>query len=311
MKTLTLLLALVLSLTKGFAQGEVPQPLTVAVLPFDAAKPDLNAMAQEASILLSASLSTNPELWMVERAEIEKILSEQAISLSGLTDPAKAVQTGKLLGADVLITGRLMVTGGKMICVAKIMSTNTSRVFGELAKGNENSEMDAISDTLSQKVSEFLAKNKSTFVVPAPDPAKWLAALKKQVGDGPLPSVTVNVAEQDLSREVIDPAVETEFKKVLGNLGFEVIDPKWTGKASDIAITGEGISQAGLRHGELVSARARVEIQAVRRSDGKVLFTDRETAAAVDISPATAGKSALQKAAKIILERNIAKLPQR
>jgi len=284
------------------------EPLTVAVLPFDATSQAQKGPAQEAAVLLSTLLSTKPELWMVERAEIDKILAEQSLSLSGMTDPNKAVLVGKLLGADVLVTGRLIVTGDKMICVAKVMSTNTSRVFGEVANGTKDAALDVLAATLSDKVAALLAKQKAAFIVTGEDPAKWLAGLKKQIAGKKLPSVSVKIEEQDLSQTVIDPAVQTEFEKVLGELGFEVINPKHTGKPSDIMITGEGISQLGVRRGNLVSSRARVEIQAVRREDGKVLFTDRETTSAVDISPAIAGKSALQKAAKLLLTRDVAKL---
>ncbi len=43
---------------------------------------------------------------VVERQELEKILKEQKLSMTGVLDSDKTVQVGKLLGADVMVIGR-------------------------------------------------------------------------------------------------------------------------------------------------------------------------------------------------------------
>ena len=43
---------------------------------------------------------------VVERQELEKILKEQKLSMTGLLDSDKSVRVGKLLGADVIVCGR-------------------------------------------------------------------------------------------------------------------------------------------------------------------------------------------------------------
>ncbi len=43
---------------------------------------------------------------VVERQELEKIVREQKLSMTGLLDSDKSVQVGKLLGADVIVIGR-------------------------------------------------------------------------------------------------------------------------------------------------------------------------------------------------------------
>ena len=52
---------------------------------------------------LMAELSKRPEVMILEREAIGKILAEQKLSLSGLTDHAHAVRLGLLLGADALL----------------------------------------------------------------------------------------------------------------------------------------------------------------------------------------------------------------
>jgi hypothetical protein len=143
-----------------------------------------------------------------------------------------------------------------------------------------------------------------------------MARLHKLVDGKKLPSVQIKVTEQELApeRDVtivvrIDPAVATEFKKMLGDLGFEIIDTA-SSKVPDVIITGEAITQEGARRDQLVSERARIEITAKQPKDDKVLDVDRETSVAVDTAPAIAGKTALQNTAEVLVERLVPKLIQ-
>ena len=71
---------------------------------------------------------------------------------------------------------------------------------------------------------------------------------------------------------------------------------------------GEGFSEFAMRHGNLVSVKARLEVKAVDRQTDKVIAMDRQTAVVVDLTEQIAGKSALQKAAAEIAERLLPKL---
>ena len=53
----------------------------------------------------------------------------------------------------------------------------------------------------------------------------------------------------------------------------------------------------------LISCRARVEMKAIDRKSGKILFIDRENDVAVDIAENFAGKKAIQEAAYTLAER--------
>lgn len=301
----SLLFFLLLAAIPAFARET--SPLTVAVLPFESSDEQLSAKAAEAASLLATQLSTKPELWLLERADIEKILAEQTMKLSGLTDPASAVQVGKLLGAKVLVTGRLIRSGAGAILVAKVMSTETSRVFGEISTANAPDALQQPAFELADKVAALLTKQNVAFRVPVITREERIARLKKSLDGKKLPTVMVTITERDLTRPAVDPAVETEFKKSLLELGFEVIDPQ-SGKAPDVVIKGEAFSETSARRGQLVSARARAEVEATRSSDNKVLAVDRETTSAVDTAPATAGKTALEDAGLILLERTVPKI---
>ena len=307
--THTLLALIALIFTAALRAADAPPPpVTLAVLPFDASDEKLQGKAAEVATLLGAQLSTNADLWLVERAELDKILSEQTLKLSGLADPATAATVGKLTGARALVTGRVIKSGDTVVLVAKIMSTETSRVFGETVTATSLDTLAKPIEELADKVGKLIAKQRQVL---APAPAKRedrLAKIRASLNGKALPSVQLKISEQSLTRAVIDPAVETEFGKVIKELGGEIVDASQSGKPADVIISGEAISQVSARRGQLLSARARVEIKAVRNSDSKVLVIDRETSVAVDISDAVAGKTALENAALDLIERLLPKL---
>ena len=73
--------------------------------------------------------------------------------------------------------------------------------------------------------------------------------------------------------------------------------------ASRTAALPEAFSEFGIRKGNLVSCKARVEIKAIEKATGKVLAVDRQTSVAVDLSQQMAAKAALQYAAAELAER--------
>ncbi|MEI9997789.1 MAG: CsgG/HfaB family protein [Verrucomicrobiota bacterium] len=80
--------------------------------------------------MLEADLSTSTHAVTVEREEIDKILSEEELGVSGLVSADTAAKIGSLTGAKVLVTGRFFAAGNQYMLVAKIISTETSRVYG-------------------------------------------------------------------------------------------------------------------------------------------------------------------------------------
>jgi hypothetical protein len=298
MKNLLLLLGTALTL-------QAAEPLTVAVLGFESSDPRQKPTAAEVTELFGVYLGTNPELILVERAEIERILAEQTIGLSGLTAPDSAAKVGHLLGAKALITGRIIPADDKTLIVAKVMSTETSRVFGETVPAAK--DLSSPLKELAEKVGVLLHKNHAAFTPKIITREERVAKLREVVqGNGR--TVSVRIEEQDLGRPVIDPAAQTEFEKTLIELGFTIFNPAAAeASAPDLRIGGEAFSQPGARRGQLVSSRARVEVR-VEDSAGNVLAVDAETATAVDTAEAVAGKSALQEAALTLLERIAPKL---
>jgi len=304
MKNTFLLLLLTLVWVGRLAAQE---PLTAAVLDFQTSGEKLDKKGSQTAILLNAMLSSSPNLILVERQELEKIFGEQELGLSGTVNTDTAAKVGALTGAKVLITGRLFDVGDKYFLVAKIMSTETSRVYGETATFSDLAALEKAVGELSQKVQGVIVKQGANLVAKIETPEERLARLKKFVEGKKLPTVSVSVTEQHLTRALVDPAVETEFRLILQQLGFTVLDPADTTQEPDVRITGEAFSEFGARRGNLVSAIARVEIKAVRK-DGSLLGIDRQRGVAVDLAENVAAKEALQDAALKLLDRLVPKL---
>ena len=292
------------------ARGENPPPMSAAVLDFQTTGDSLKGKGAEAAALLNARLSSAaPGVALVERQEIEKIFSEQELGLSGTVTPDTAAKVGSLTGAKALITGRLFDVESKFYLAAKIIGTETGRVYGESVTFGSLTNLDKAVDELTVKVSEDLVQHADTLLAKVETPAGRLERLRKIVeGRKPLPIVSVVIAEQQINRTVIDPAAQTEMTLVLQQLGFEVLDPKTTGRRADVEIAGEAFSELAGRRGSLVSCRARIEIRVTKTADGKLLLADRQTDVAVDLAEQTAGKRALENAANRLLDRIVPKL---
>lgn len=83
---------------------------TVAVVEFtNKTGHDLPAIDTMATELLSSLLAESGQVQVVEREKLKNIVEEQGLVMSGLVDQTgTAVQVGRLIGADWLITGSLL-----------------------------------------------------------------------------------------------------------------------------------------------------------------------------------------------------------
>ena len=283
-------------------------PLATAVLNFKGSDETMDKRGAEIATLLGAELSTKDHALMVERQEIDKILSEQELGKSGLVSADSAAKIGSLTGAQVLVTGRFFAVGNSYMIVGKIISTQTGRVYGVTATlADLNSLPGAVQD-LSGKIDAVLASHRDVLLPPGETAEHRMERLRTLLGDRPRPSVTVSIPERDYTQPTIDPAAQTEIMMELQQLGFQIIDSDQGRKKADITITGEAFSELGARHGNLVSSLGRIEIKVTRTSTHELIWTDRETQVAVDIGSRTAGKDALQAAAKKLVERIVPKL---
>jgi TolB-like protein len=302
----TLALACLL-LAGGLVRALAADVLTVAVFDFESKDEAVRNLGPKIATLVNANLSAEPQLITVERAELEKALGEQELGLSGTVSAESAAKVGNLTGAKVLVTGRVFQVDNRRVIVAKIIGTETSRVYGEVVNGKPDADITDLSVELAKKIAAVVAQKGDTLIAKAETRQERIAKINAALGDKKRPSVSVRIEERHFGLSVIDPAAETELSVILQKTGFTLIDDQSTNKP-DIEITGQAFSAYGMRKGDLISCRSRVEVKAHERSSGTMLAVDSQTSVAVDIAEQTAAKTALENAAVGIAERLAPKL---
>ncbi|MHC4476150.1 MAG: CsgG/HfaB family protein [Planctomycetota bacterium] len=294
---------------KPAAEKSVPEAnavtsVTVAILDFESKSPGNPDLGSQLGDILTARLSIYDQFRLVERKKLADLLKEHQLSLSGMADTGDAVKVGKLVGARIMLFGRAFAVDKDLYFVAKIVGTETSRVKGVMAKGNLESNLSDIIDLLVEKLVGGLEKWTPQLLPKNQKLINRVAGLKRKLSGKELPTVGIVVPETHINRRVVDPAAETEMKKIFREVGFNVIALKTKPKDAkdpylkdvDIMITGEGFSEFGTRIGGLVSCLARLEVQATQRVSRKIITSERTTRRAVDLSEAIAAKTALQAA---------------
>jgi hypothetical protein len=267
--------------------------------------------------LLTAFLTADSNLQLVERTQIKKILEEMALGQTGIVDEETKAKIGKMTGAKFLVTGRAMIVGQQLFITSKIISTETSQVGALIAKGPTDGKLDEIVQDLATKISAYMAEKAAAMMPKVVTEKDMIAALQKRLEGKTLPKFAVVICESHIGHLTVDPAAETEVSFLLKSVGATLISTKNAGLSdwakdflketgteiptglneADIVIVGEGFSEYAGATEKLISVKARVEMKAVDVKTGKILAIGRTTATAVDLSENIAGKSALQKAA--------------
>ncbi|MHC4983760.1 MAG: CsgG/HfaB family protein [Planctomycetota bacterium] len=327
----TVLLLLVTALTASATPAETGEEepdkekaaatkVALAILDYEAVAPGNPKLGMQIAEILTARLSIEESLTLVERAKLKDALEELQLKLAGLVDQDDAAKVGKLTGARLLVMGKAFVMDEKLMIITKLVGVETGRVVGGLRKVDLDEPISDAIMLLAEDIGKLVRNNAEKLL---PETVKLIdpvAELRKKLAGKARPAVAVVIPEEHIRRPepVMDPAVETEIKKLLGLCGIEVVDtgsneladwakdmlkaedkpwPAALNKA-DYAIVGEAFSEFLLRTGDLVTCAGRAEINVINRRTGKIVMADRHTDRAVDLAETIAGKTALQKAGR-------------
>jgi hypothetical protein len=308
MKNLIYALMLVLPILAPLNLQAKNDVLTVAIFDFESKDENTRDLGPKIALLLNAQLSTDSQIITVERAELEKIAGEQELGLSGTVSTDTAARVGHLTGAKILITGRAFKVEKDLVIIAKIISTETSRIYAEMVQGPQSSLSD-LAVALSQKIIKDIHDKADTLVAQGLSSEERIDKMIKPLKSGTKPSVFIQIEEKHFGNPVIDPAAETEMGKILTKAGFTLLTSTSKEKPR-FEISGEAFSAVGIRKGNLISCRSRVELKVTEKETGKILLVDRQTSSGVDITEQTAAKTALQNAVIDIAERLLPKLAE-
>lgn len=296
------------------AKATKQEGYTVAILPFAYSTKEkaFEDMGSEVQQLLTAYLSAQPAVMLVERAEVDKALSEVELGMSGNVDPETAAKVGHLTGAQILVTGRIFPVRDDIVMVGKIIGIETGRVYGVTVTFPANAKITKGAQEISEKIGASIAEKGETMIAHVENKVTLIGKLKPKLAGLKLPTVSIEIAEKNIGsdgnrgnaeRSSMQSTAQNEMGYILKELGFDVVDIAESNKHADIEVSGEAFSEFALRKGNLVSAKGRVEIKALRKSDGKVLEVDRQSGVAVDLALESAGKAAIAKSAEDLTGR--------
>lgn len=132
-----------------------PDAKRLAILYFDNSGEDkkLNGLAKGLADMMITDLSKYYMLQVVERGRLEDIIKEQDMSRTGKFDAATASKIGKLLGAEIILTGSYFELIGNLRIDARIIDVETGAV---LKSEGVNGTSDSFFELEKQLVSQLL-----------------------------------------------------------------------------------------------------------------------------------------------------------
>lgn len=288
------------------AHAAPPDALTIAVYDFTDTDKKEGGYGLKVTALVTADLTTESKLVMVERSDLRKALGEQAIGISGLVNSDQAARIGQLTGAKVLVSGEVIKTGAKrLIVVANIVGTETGRLFAEKAEGTSERLTDLTSE-LSRKIAQTIRDQAPSFVTETQSREDYLERIVKSIKGTNRPSVLVGFR---FPSSAIHATANNEMGIILQKAGFTVVDSR-SDRKPDIEITGTAASETAKNRNGLYSSRTVLEAKVQDRRTGKIITIDRQVGEAIDIGDMTAWRSSTAKAVDTLAERLLPLLAQ-
>ncbi len=156
------------------------EPITIAIIPLeyrgDYRFSRINVGEQISALLTDYMVNQQVNFQLVERDRLNSILSEQNLIRSGVVDPSRAVDIGRLLGADALIfgtvtqfnlesTGRVRVRGigvggtrGRVGVTARMVNAESGVILGSVQGTGSatGASFDASLQNVSFRGAEFM-----------------------------------------------------------------------------------------------------------------------------------------------------------
>jgi TolB-like protein len=219
MKKFLLTMVLVLVGVMAFAQNK-----TVAVAGFEIQG---GITPEEASViyeLFIAQLVSTGKVAVVDRVNLDRILTEMKFQASDWSNPEKTASLGRALSAQIIISGKLLKMGNWVYWTASMLDVNTARIMFSARERLNNigqawEKLPSFCNQLVAKINES-APNANLFTN--------VAVATFDVQGGITPAETAVVTELFISALVGTGSVNvidrTNFDKILAEMRFQATD---------------------------------------------------------------------------------------
>ncbi len=281
-------------------------PLAVAVYDFTDADRGAGNLGAKITSLVTANLTMETNLVLLERADLTKVLNEQAFDLSGMVNADAAATIGQITGVKVLVVGQIINTADKrVVVIANIIGTETSRLFAAKVEGHADQIL-ALTTELSGKIATTIAAQASNLVsAPKVSFDERVKRLVAKLKDNKRPTVALNFTGYNgRGHAWKDAQVEGIFGTILLKAGFKVVDEHAEQKP-DLIVEGSVGIGAGFQRGNLQTSRVVVDIKVTDRATSTIIAFDRQEGTATDVGVPAANNAAATQAVLDLAERNL------
>jgi len=107
----------------------IPDGTPVSIIPFGSLQAGDRASAEYFAEQMNFAISRNKTFRPVERRDLQKILKELELGMSGIVEDEGAVKVGKMVGARMMITGRLYSKNKNYEVFLKLLRVETGEVL--------------------------------------------------------------------------------------------------------------------------------------------------------------------------------------
>jgi TolB-like protein len=102
----------------------------IAILEFqglneEAKKDNMGKMVTE---IMTTSLVNAQAFDIIEREKLNKVLKEYQLTMTGVVDTTSAKEIGKILGADAIVTGSVMMLRNRLRLDARVIDVTTGAI---------------------------------------------------------------------------------------------------------------------------------------------------------------------------------------
>jgi len=137
----------------------VGERMGIAVLPFQTSGlgvdiGNINVVEQ----MMTTFYNTN-RFKILERTQLERILEEQSLGMSGVLDASTAAEIGKGVGVDAIVLGNVTRAGNNLSIDARLIDTESAEIItaqDELSRGLTIPQVKTAIQSLAQKISADL-----------------------------------------------------------------------------------------------------------------------------------------------------------
>lgn len=147
-----ILLACLLTLSIFSATAEAKK--RIAILPFEvlSEKSEHKQFGIGTMDTLSVAMTSIPDFVMIDRGRISKIIQEQSFQKSGFTDINQSASLGKIMGAEIIVTGSIQSFDNEFRITANFIEVETGKILkASKVTGNNIFQLqDKIADQLLQ-----------------------------------------------------------------------------------------------------------------------------------------------------------------